>query len=50
MSIGHFKKLNANIGLFEKLAVAQSQVASGAKSITHSQMMMKKLSQRTYAK
>ena len=49
MSIEHFEKLNAKIELFEKLAVAQSQAASGGKGITHSQMIQK-LRQRTHAR
>ena len=49
MSIEHFEKLNAKIELFEKLAVAQSQVTSGRKGITHAQMMQK-LRQRAHAK
>jgi prevent-host-death family protein len=49
MSIEHFEKLNAKIDLFEKLAVAQSQAASGEKGLTHSQMMQK-LRQRAHAR
>ncbi len=48
MSIEHFEKLNAKIDLFEKLAVAQSQVAAGEKGITHTQMMQK-LRRRAHA-
>jgi prevent-host-death family protein len=48
MSIEHYEKLTAKIALFEKLAVAQSQSASGRKSITHTQMMQK-LRQRAHA-
>jgi prevent-host-death family protein len=48
MSIEHYEKLNARIDLFEKLAVAQSQAASGKTGITHSKTM-KKLRQRAYA-
>jgi prevent-host-death family protein len=49
MSIEHFEKLNAKIDLFEKLAVAQSQAASGEKGLTHAQMMQK-LRQRAHAR
>jgi prevent-host-death family protein len=49
MSIEHYEKLNARIDLFEKLAVAQSQAASGEKGITHTQMMQK-LRQRAHAR
>jgi prevent-host-death family protein len=45
MSIEHYEKMNAKIDLFEKLNVAQAQSATGAKGITHSQMM-RKLRQR----
>ena len=48
MSIEHYEKLHVKIDLFEKLAVAQSQSASGGKGITHSQMM-RKLRQRGHA-
>jgi prevent-host-death family protein len=48
MSIEHYEKLNAKINLFEKLAVAQSQAASGEKGITHARMMQK-LRQRAHA-
>jgi prevent-host-death family protein len=48
MSIEHFERLNARIELFEKLGVAQSQAASGAKGITHAQMMQK-LRRRSHA-
>jgi prevent-host-death family protein len=49
MSIEHFEKMNAKIDIFEKLAVAQSQSASGEKGITHAQMM-RKLRQRAHAR
>ena len=48
MSIEHYEKMSAKIDLFEKLAVAQSQSASGEKGITHSQMMQK-LRHRSHA-
>lgn len=48
MSIEHYEKLKAKIEIFEKLAVAQSQAAAGAKGITHSQMIQK-LRQRGHA-
>jgi hypothetical protein len=48
MSIEHYEKLNAKVALFEKLAVAQSQAASGEKGITHARMMQK-LRQRAHA-
>jgi prevent-host-death family protein len=49
MSIEHYEKMNAKIGLFEKLGVAQSQSATGAKGITHSHMMQK-LRQRAHVR
>ncbi len=49
MSIEHYEKMNAKIDLFEKLDVAQSQSATGAKGITHSQMIQK-LRQRAHVK
>ena len=49
MSIEHYEKLSAKIDLFERLGVAQSQVASGEKGITHAQMMQK-LRQRSHVK
>jgi len=49
MSIEHYEKMNAKIALFEKLGVAQSPSATGAKGITHSQMMQK-LRQRARVK
>ena len=41
MSIDHYERLKARVDLFEKLAVAQTQSASGKKGITHAQMMNK---------
>ena len=41
MSIDHYERLKAQGDLFEKLAVAQEQAASGEKGITHAQMMDK---------
>lgn len=49
MSIEHYEKLQARVELFEKLAVAQAQAASGEKGFTHSQVM-KKLRQRLHGK
>jgi len=48
VSIGHYERLRAQVDLFEKLAVAQAQSASGKKGITHAQMM-KKLRRRAHA-
>ncbi|MBM4339531.1 MAG: type II toxin-antitoxin system Phd/YefM family antitoxin [Deltaproteobacteria bacterium] len=45
MSIEHYERLCARVELFEKLAVAQAQVAAGEKGLTHTQVM-KKLRQR----
>jgi prevent-host-death family protein len=47
MSIEHYEKLQARLELFEKLAVAQDQAASGEKGFTHSQVL-KKLQQRLH--
>ena len=41
MSIGHYERLKAQVDLFEKLAIAESQAATGKKGITHAQMMKK---------
>ncbi|MEK6540266.1 MAG: type II toxin-antitoxin system prevent-host-death family antitoxin [Deltaproteobacteria bacterium] len=49
MSIEHYEKLQVRVELFEKLAVAQAQAASGEKGFTHSQVM-KKLRQRLHGK
>jgi len=48
MSIDHYERLKAQVDLFEKLAVAQAQSASGQKGITHAQMM-RKLRRRIHA-
>ena len=39
MSIGHYERLKAQVDLFEKLGVAQSQSAAGARGVTHKKMM-----------
>ncbi len=49
MSIEHYEKLNARLGLFEKLAVAQSQAAAGEKGFPHTHVM-RKLRQRAHAR
>ncbi len=49
MSIEHYERLNARVELFEKLAVAQAQVAAGSKGFTHTQVM-NKLRQRLHGK
>jgi prevent-host-death family protein len=41
MTIDHYERLTARIDLFEKLGVAQTQLAAGKKGITHRQMMTK---------
>jgi len=43
------KKWGGAVELFEKLAVAQAQVAAGEKGLTHTQVM-KKLRQRLHGK
>jgi len=48
MSIRHYERLKAQVDLFEKLGVGQSQSAAGKKGITHRQMMTK-LRRRTHA-
>ena len=48
MSIDHYERLKAQVDLFEKLGIAQTQSASGKKGITHKQMMAK-LRQRANA-
>jgi PHD/YefM family antitoxin component YafN of YafNO toxin-antitoxin module len=48
MSMEHYEKLIAELDLFEKLSVAQSQSSSGAKTISHSQMIQT-LKQRIHA-
>lgn len=49
MSIAHYERLKARIELFEKLAVAQAQAASGEKGLTHTQVI-KKLRQPLHGK
>ena len=49
MSIEHYERLIARVELFEKLAVAQAQAASGEKGLSHTQVM-KKLRQRLHGK
>jgi prevent-host-death family protein len=41
MSINHYERMKAQIDLFEKLGVAQSQSAEGRKGITHKAMISK---------
>ena len=41
MTIEHYERLKAQVDLFEKLGVAQTQAATGKKGITHRQMMTK---------
>lgn len=41
MSIDHYERLKAQVDLFEKLGIAQTQSASGKKGITHKQMIAK---------
>ena len=41
MSINHYERLRAQVDLFDKLGVAESQAAAGKKGITHKQMMAK---------
>ena len=48
MSIDHYERLKAQVDLFEKLGIAQTQSASGKKGITHKQMIAK-LRQRANA-
>lgn len=48
MSIDHYERLKAQVDLFEKLGIAQTQSSSGKKGITHKQMMAK-LRQRANA-
>jgi prevent-host-death family protein len=48
MSIDHYERLKAQIELFEKLAVAQAEAASGKRGISHARMM-KKLRRRAHA-
>jgi prevent-host-death family protein len=49
MSIEHYEKLKAKTEMFEKLAVAQAQSASGEKGLTHTQVI-KRLKSRLGAK
>ena len=49
MSIEHYERLRAQIELFEKLSIAQSQSRAGKKGITHRQMM-NKLRSRIHAR
>ena len=49
MSMEHYERLQARVDLFEKLAVAQAQSASGVKGFTHEQVM-KKLRQRLHGR
>jgi prevent-host-death family protein len=48
-TIEHYERLKAQSELFSKLAIAQAQAASGAKGITHRQMMAK-LRRRIHAR
>ena len=48
MSIDHYERLRAQVDLFEKLAVAQAETASGKRGISHARMM-KKLRRRAHA-
>ncbi|MGA2622607.1 MAG: type II toxin-antitoxin system prevent-host-death family antitoxin [Bacteroidota bacterium] len=41
MSIEHYERLKAQVDLFEKLGIAQTQSAAGKKGITHKQMIAK---------
>jgi prevent-host-death family protein len=41
MTIDHYERLKAQVDLFEKLGVAQTQAATGRKGITHRRMMTK---------
>ncbi|MDI6803842.1 MAG: type II toxin-antitoxin system prevent-host-death family antitoxin [Bacteroidota bacterium] len=41
MSIDHYERLKAQVDIFEKLGIAQTQSASGKKGITHKQMIAK---------
>ncbi len=49
MSIEHYERLKAQVDLFQKLGVAQTQSAAGKKTITHKQMMTR-LRRRTNAR
>ena len=39
MSIEYYERLKAHTELFEQLAVAQAQAASGARGVTHAQLI-----------
>jgi PHD/YefM family antitoxin component YafN of YafNO toxin-antitoxin module len=41
MSIDHYERLKAQVEVFEKLGVAQSQSRSRKKGVTHKKMMAK---------
>lgn len=41
MSIDHYERLKAQVDLFQKLGIAQTQSASGKKGITHKKMIAK---------
>lgn len=41
MSIDHYERLKAQVELFEKLSIAQTQSRAGKKGLTHKQMMAK---------
>ena len=49
VSIEHYERLKARVELYEKLAVAQAQAASGEKGLTHTHVV-KKLRQRLHDK
>jgi prevent-host-death family protein len=49
MSIDHYERLKAQVQLFEKLGVAQSQSAAAKKGIIHRQMIAK-LRRRAHAR
>ena len=49
MSIEHYERLKARVELFEKLAVAQAQAATGEKGLTHGRVM-ENLRQRLHGK
>jgi prevent-host-death family protein len=49
MSQKHYEKMQAKIDLFEKLAVAQAQAASGETRLRHDQVM-NKLRKRLHGK
>jgi PHD/YefM family antitoxin component YafN of YafNO toxin-antitoxin module len=49
MSMQHYERMKAELDLFEKLSVAQSQSAAGEKGIPHAQMVQA-LKQRLHGK